>query len=429
MNKIGRNDRCPCGSGKKFKKCHIDAPAISSVSERRDNLPKIAAALAKALRIGTDSLCFCGSCEVFGRCCGSNSKEALLFLQNAFDLLEAYKTSQGGKIKSIPLGIWKRCEEASINRLTCVYPGCSRKLINSHLIPENILRSHFGSYCKEYRRMSDNALIGQFVKTATGKAGTLPVFCSEHDNKLFREIDTLEIDFLSQKHLFLLALKAIAFSFRRIQYLSGIDSQVELIRPCWINQNSNPSMGTHFEINIDFLQEQYIRFIANNGFLRTSIKAYESQQWDFFSYFHCSISYEKALFFGGFLNPSHDLEGRKLNGSGTAIAMSCNIFTKESLLHVILGCPDGQSKASYAGLLEQLRAIGENLFITVINNFLTVAADKPLLPEAVSFTEAELRKINEVRQLAGECLKSPNKTFDLKNAAQAISFIEMPSQF
>lgn len=22
--KIGRNDPCPCGSGKKFKKCHID---------------------------------------------------------------------------------------------------------------------------------------------------------------------------------------------------------------------------------------------------------------------------------------------------------------------------------------------------------------------------------------------------------------------
>lgn len=24
--KIGRNDPCPCGSGKKFKKCHINAP-------------------------------------------------------------------------------------------------------------------------------------------------------------------------------------------------------------------------------------------------------------------------------------------------------------------------------------------------------------------------------------------------------------------
>jgi hypothetical protein len=23
MKKIGRNDHCPCGSGKKFKKCHM----------------------------------------------------------------------------------------------------------------------------------------------------------------------------------------------------------------------------------------------------------------------------------------------------------------------------------------------------------------------------------------------------------------------
>jgi uncharacterized protein YchJ len=23
INKIGRNDLCPCGSGKKFKKCHL----------------------------------------------------------------------------------------------------------------------------------------------------------------------------------------------------------------------------------------------------------------------------------------------------------------------------------------------------------------------------------------------------------------------
>lgn len=25
--KVGRNDPCPCGSGKKFKKCHLGQPA------------------------------------------------------------------------------------------------------------------------------------------------------------------------------------------------------------------------------------------------------------------------------------------------------------------------------------------------------------------------------------------------------------------
>jgi hypothetical protein len=28
--KIGRNDRCPCGSGKKFKKCHAGSRAPMS---------------------------------------------------------------------------------------------------------------------------------------------------------------------------------------------------------------------------------------------------------------------------------------------------------------------------------------------------------------------------------------------------------------
>jgi hypothetical protein len=36
MKKTGRNDPCPCGSGKKFKKCHGDAGVVS---------PPIAAAL------------------------------------------------------------------------------------------------------------------------------------------------------------------------------------------------------------------------------------------------------------------------------------------------------------------------------------------------------------------------------------------------
>jgi hypothetical protein len=32
--KIGRNDPCPCGSGKKYKKCHLEA------DEARDSAAK-----------------------------------------------------------------------------------------------------------------------------------------------------------------------------------------------------------------------------------------------------------------------------------------------------------------------------------------------------------------------------------------------------
>jgi hypothetical protein len=421
-NKIGRNDRCPCGSGKKYKRCHIDAPAISSVAEKKDNVKKIVGLLAKTMKVEFGSPCFCGSGEVFEKCCGSGSKDNLLFLENAFDVAEAYTVSQGGKIKSIPLGIWKKFEKTTLDRFTCVYPGCSQKPISSHLVPENILRSNFGTYCKEYR-MSDNAMVMQFAKTGVGKAGSLPVFCSKHDNDIFREIDTLEIDFSSKRQLFLFALKAIAFSSRRVQYLLSMDSQLEIVRPFWIAKNPNRPAGNHFEINIDTLHEQYIRFITNEDFLKKAMEIYANKNWDSFAYFHRSIPYVKPIFFGGFLNPSHDLEGKKLNTSETAIATSCNLFTKDNFLHVVLGCPDGKSKTSYEGLLKQLASADEEIFITVINNFITVSADKPLLPETTSFSDSELVKIQNLQKFAGECLKSKDKIFDLKDASQAIRFI------
>jgi len=38
-NQVGRNDPCPCGSGKKFKKCH-GAPAAPSFTVREGPLPE-----------------------------------------------------------------------------------------------------------------------------------------------------------------------------------------------------------------------------------------------------------------------------------------------------------------------------------------------------------------------------------------------------
>lgn len=33
MSKIGRNDSCPCGSGKKYKNCHLGQPLVSTDGE------------------------------------------------------------------------------------------------------------------------------------------------------------------------------------------------------------------------------------------------------------------------------------------------------------------------------------------------------------------------------------------------------------
>ena len=34
MKKVGRNDPCPCGSGKKYKNCHENVKGIKKLSDR-----------------------------------------------------------------------------------------------------------------------------------------------------------------------------------------------------------------------------------------------------------------------------------------------------------------------------------------------------------------------------------------------------------
>ncbi len=384
---------------------------------------RVAEAIAKTMKVERNSLCFCGSGRKFKKCCGGKSPEDLLFLRSELETAMAYTDSQGGTVKSFPVGIWKKIEEASLGRLKCVYPGCTEPPINSHLIPENILRRNYGDYCMDYR-MGEGSMLWQYIRTGVNKAGRLPVFCSKHDNNLFKEVDTLEIDFSSEEQLFLLGLKAIGFSFRRNQYLLGINSQIEIVRPFLIMKHMTPKAGAQMPpIDISQLTEGYIRFKANKDFLEKTAKAYACQRWNFMSHFHRSLPYNGSIFFAGFVNPSHDLEGRRLNSSKIPTAMSCNIFTKDGTLHIILGCPGNDSKAAYNNFLEQLGATDDKTFITAMNNLITLSADKPLLAEGILFSQSDLEKVPAIQQFAAECLRSSDKIFDLKNSVQAIKFI------
>jgi preprotein translocase subunit SecA len=58
--KVGRNDVCPCGSGKKFKHCHGQLDANASVT-----------ALAPTTDIGRNDLCPCGSGRKYKHCHGA----------------------------------------------------------------------------------------------------------------------------------------------------------------------------------------------------------------------------------------------------------------------------------------------------------------------------------------------------------------------
>ncbi|MDT8324176.1 MAG: SEC-C metal-binding domain-containing protein, partial [Bacteroidota bacterium] len=41
-NSVGRNDPCPCGSGKKYKKCCLAKDAAAQAQARFDLLPALA---------------------------------------------------------------------------------------------------------------------------------------------------------------------------------------------------------------------------------------------------------------------------------------------------------------------------------------------------------------------------------------------------
>jgi len=203
------------------------------------------------------------------------------------------------------------------------------------------MRSSFGGHCKEYRLVGHRP---QFGKVGINSAGCLPVFCSSHDDSLFRKIDTLEIDRTSKEQAFLLGLKAIAFSLRRTQYLLGIDSQVEIFRPFIL---SELHQNKHVTITIDDLHEQYIRFIATYDFFQECIFAHKASHFDFFSSMYRSIPYNCAMFASTFTTISHDLEGKKINQSNDAIGITSNIFTIDNYLHVIVSCPRGNSATFY----------------------------------------------------------------------------------
>lgn len=386
--------------------------------EYKTKVKKLVKIIAKSIGIGFNDLCLCGSGKKYKKCCSIATLDQLLLLENIIKKTEAYQLSQG-KIQSIPRIIWNKFEEISSKRLKCLYIGCDRATINCHLVPENILRSNYGGHCKEYQQ--DAMGNWEFGKIGIGDAGAIHVFCKDHDNNLFQSIDTLDVDFSCKEKLFLFGLKVIAFCLRKIQYLLFINYQIKVFTPYLLSRGK--IIGSH-EINTIDLKNEYLLFQIVYNFFKKSIQAYQKENWGYFSYFHRSIPYQNPIFFGSFFNPSHDLNGLRMNSPQKPIALACNIFTKTNNLHVILSCPDKESQIAYEKLLKQLEKLDNNSLITVINNFLTLSTEKPLMPETFLITPTDLQKIPMAHQLAKDCLvSSSEKIFDLKNSEQAIKFI------
>jgi SEC-C motif len=402
----------------RYRDCDVAIGDDDRMIGKDDEASRVAAALANALKIGRNSLCFCGSGQKWKNCCGSNPKQNLVFLETAIETAKAYKASQG-HITAVPVGIWNQVEKASSSRLPCLYPGCREKPVGCHLVPENVLRTYYGGHCNEYR-MEDSAGF-RFVKRGIGLAGCVPVFCSKHDHELFRKIDQTELQSDAKELSFLYALKATAFSLRKTQILLGVDSQLEIMRPFLIQEQRQAPPGSRFTIDISHLEAQYIRFVSCFEFYKKAMASYSSSNRDYFT-LHRVIQTPVPIFFGGLTNPSHDLNLRKINDTNQAIVISCSVFAAEDGTNILLSCPDGLSRNLYREFLQQLGTTDDRTFATVLNNLLTVSVETLFVPETFTLNEIGVGKITAAKQLAAAGLKN-QAIFDLRNANTPVKFI------
>lgn len=138
----------------------------------------------------------------------------------------------------------------------------------------------------------------------------------------------------------------------------------------------------------------------------------ENENWDYFTYYHRVIQSKQKIFFAGWLNLSHDLEGNRINISEVATTITCNIFTKNDKIHILLGIPEGESQKSYSGLFEQFKRLNEPQFITVINNIIAVSGNSPLLVSGIS-TLPDLNLMKKAKNELGASLKIDGNVFDL----------------
>ncbi|HEY3853175.1 MAG TPA: hypothetical protein VGO67_02145 [Verrucomicrobiae bacterium] len=273
--------------------------------------------------------------------------------------------------------------------------------------------------------MQDSHIAGNFTKRGVGEAGTRNVFCSRHDCDVFSAIDTLPAFNFNSKQDFLLAFKAIAFSLRQIQSSLGVDYQVEITRPIIHSKSVGRASNApkNYTVDLSYLHSQYVRFCHGYELFKRSIVAYEAEQWDFFAHQRREIQFGTILFFAGHLNPSHDLNGVKLNSRNAAISMTCNIIAHSNRLYALLSCAEGSSKSAYQGFFTQINQVNEDEFVTVLNSLMTVACEKPLISEGAIVTTEEIQKIGQTVEMAQSALKG-EIVLGLTNKKKPIRFLK-----
>lgn len=251
--KIGRNDPCPCGSGIKYKKCHLDRESQPEVTEGELR--------GRASKHRIAKKCFHSTVDSSG-CSGK--------------IIEAHTVSKSGSLRKI-------------SRNGKVY----------HFKPD--LNSLFENN-------------GKFVlkEVGIGQASTFPGFCAFHDCSLFSPIENNDFQ-VSEFNCALLGYRAVTREiYAKEMQKSGVNLKRDLDKGKPVEvQALLQNYLRLYEQEIDLglrdlykIKESYDQAFKSNDF--SSVK-----------YFAISFSEPPHILFSGSVYPEYDFSGNKLQKFGT----------------------------------------------------------------------------------------------------------------
>lgn len=207
--KIGRNEPCPCGSGKKFKKC-----CISRLNEPDD--------------------------EEFSN------------LENFPELYK--KLRRDSRIKQ------------------CLHPdkkACSEKIIKAHSIQNNKILKKIASNGKVFMPSpkADNPFA---VMTEYGRkeATVFTGFCGHHDKTVFQPIEDSLFN-KSKEHIFLYTYRCFAVEYHKKQEIVNMGQQIFAKKPSLLHlsKEENPYGGMQMAINdFDPVKKQFDKALLDGDY-------------------------------------------------------------------------------------------------------------------------------------------------------------------
>lgn len=105
---------------------------------------------------------------------------------------------------------------AYTQKVKCAYPNCQCDAINSHLLQKNRWLKQIaedGRVLQMGDEQEQSLLDGDengnvYAELSINKAMSLPIFCAQHDQKVFKDCEVKELDLSNKLHLLKLSYRA-----------------------------------------------------------------------------------------------------------------------------------------------------------------------------------------------------------------------------